>query len=186
MCLQVMRWVGSAWVSWKMADAGPVEAVHRAVIGRRSACPAGPRGGCPQPRAGLPVVTRSAPVPRTLPCDLGIPGGRVAVQHRQGGTLGEVHALSIESTCRVMHGVGGAVRVVQGAEPPPPQGPRPHHCTAAEAAVEAVRADVGGRVGTAVRGTGPARPAALTALLQGASGAARTAAAAVGARARST
>lgn len=78
-------------------DAGPVEAVHRAVIAQERV-PSGPRRGCPQPALALPVVTGQHPCHEHCLVTLGI-GGRVAVQHRQGGTLGKVHALSIERTC---------------------------------------------------------------------------------------
>jgi hypothetical protein len=53
--------------------------------------------------------------------------GRVAVQHRQGGALGEVHTSPVERACRA----GGMAEVRVGTAPAPapaPALPRPHRC----------------------------------------------------------
>lgn len=117
-------------------DTGLAEAVHSAVVTQEHVARA-PQRGCPQLAVALPVVTGQHPCHEHCLVAVGI-GGRIAVLHRQGGVLGEVHALPVERACRkdgLWSGPHGA------AEPTPKQDPG-LTIAAAEAAVEAIRADV--------------------------------------------
>lgn len=127
MCLQVMRWVGSAWVSWKMTKMlGRVEAVHRAVIAQERRAPAG-RGGVLRSSAlALPESPGRAPVLHEhWPCDLGI-GGRSSGPAPTGRHAGRSTRPVHREHLRGGNARGwGAVRVVPGREPRPRRDPGP-------------------------------------------------------------
>lgn len=120
-------------------DAGLAEAVHSAVVTQEHVA-RGPLRGRPQLAASQSVVSGQHPRHKHCLMAVGI-GGRVAVLHRQGGALGEVHALPVQRACG-RDGLGsGSPRTAEPTSLPYPG----LTVAAAEAAIEAVRADVWNR-----------------------------------------